>query len=178
MSRFFNSTSESGGFTLIELVLYISIFSLIIGAIAGLTIGASSERVQNQAAVDVNYQGEAVMFEIVQAINNASSINSPTISNSNSTMSLSTASAGTNPTIFNIFTDSSTVRLQINEGSPSTQNYLTNSRVLVSNLLFTNVGASGSKGSILIQFTLSSLTASSRREFNFSKTFYGAASIR
>jgi hypothetical protein len=65
----------------------------------------------------------------------------------------------------------------MSEGSPAVNSDLTNSHVTVSNLTFTNMSLSGTKGSVLISFTISYRTGSARQEFNISKRFFGAATI-
>jgi prepilin-type N-terminal cleavage/methylation domain-containing protein len=178
MKIFTKRFQEDKGFTLMEVLLYVAIFSLIIGAVAGLAINSTSERAHNQIVADLNYQGESVMYTIVQAVDNSTSIDTPTLGTNSGTLSLSTADPSTNPTVFDAFTDSTTTRMQISEGSVPTQNFLTNSRVRLTNLTFTNNGVTGSKGSVQIEFTLTYVTNSTLRSFNYSKTFDGAATIR
>lgn len=55
---------------------------------------------------------------------------------------------------------------------------LYNSRVTVSNLTFTNLTRAGTPGNVRIQFTLTHINPSGRNEYDFSKTFYGSASLR
>ena len=55
---------------------------------------------------------------------------------------------------------------------------LTNSRIVASNLTFTNLSRAGTPGTIRIQFTLTHINPSGRNEYNYNKTFYGSASLR
>lgn len=176
MKKFRLHLPKRRAFTLIELLLYIGIFTIIITSIIGFLILATSERVKNQATADLSYQGEAVMAELTQAVHSASAINSPAAGAAASSLNLATASPATNPTIFDTHTDTTTTRWRITEGTPGTSYDLTNSHVLVSGVSFTNVGVSGSSGSVKIQFTLTYVNPSGRNELSVSKTFYGAAS--
>jgi type II secretory pathway pseudopilin PulG len=165
------------GFTLIELLIYVTIFATMIGAVVGLVVLATGQRVSSQVTAEVNYQGEAVMAYITQTIHQADSVTSPTRANSGGSLTLAMAGGSVNPTVFSSYNDGTTTRLRVSEGNPGTVTDLTNARVTVSSVSFANMSVSGSKGSILVRFTLSSRTSSQRQEFNYSKTFYGAASI-
>lgn len=152
-------------------------FALIIGAVVGLAILATSQRQYNQVVNIVNLQGESVVGLITQTIGNASSITSPSLGSSAATLTLAMPTSSANPTVFNTYNDSKVVHLQINQGSPAVTTYLTNSHVTISNLNFSNEGLSSTPGSILVSFTLSYKSTSSLEEYNFQKTFYGSASI-
>ncbi len=166
------------GFTLIELLLYIGIFSIIISGISLFAVTILAERTKNQVIAEVNYQGEATMDLMTQTVRSATSITTPTRGNSGTSMSLVTSVAANNPTVFDSYNDGSVVRLRISEGSPATVNKLTNGRVTVSSLSFTNSSVTAGTDSIKIQFTLSAKTSSVRGEFNYQKTFYGTATRR
>lgn len=170
-------TTNQQGFTLIELLIYVSIFATMIGAIVALMILTTSQKVSSQVTADINYQGEAAMAYIVQTVHQASSITSPSQANASGSLTLGMPTGSVNPTVFSTFNDGTTTRLRVSEGNPGTVNYLTNSRAVVSSVSFTNMSLPSTKGSVMIRFTLSYRTTSQRQEFNFSKTFYGAATI-
>lgn len=165
------------GFTLIELLIYVAIFATMIGAVVGLALSASAERVNSQVVSDLNYQGEASMALIIQTVRQAGQITAPTAGNSSSSLQLKMANSAVNPTTFAIVNDGTTSRLQMGEGLPAVANNLTNARVAVSNLTFTNMSLNGTKGSVRIQLTLRYRTNSVRHELQYAKTFYGAATI-
>jgi prepilin-type N-terminal cleavage/methylation domain-containing protein len=169
--------TDKRGFTLIEVILYITIFAMIIGAIAGLTIPTVSQRQKNEVITAVNYQGEAVLSLMSQSVHQASSINAPSLGASSSALSLVMPTQSVNPTIFSSYNDGATTHLEISQGNPAVNSYLTNSHVILSNLTFNNLGLSGTKGSILISFTLSYTSSSPLEEFSYQKTFSGASSI-
>lgn len=165
------------GFTLVELLIYIMIFATLIGAVVGLAVLASSQKVASQIAADTNFQGEAAMALINQTVHQATSITAPSPGNSSSSLSLAMPSGSVNPTVFSSYNDGSTTRMRVSEGSAPVQNDITNGRVAVSNLTFTNMSLPSTKGSVLIKFTLTSKTTSQRQELQFSKTFFGASTI-
>lgn len=169
--------SEEGGFTLIELLIYITIFAAMIGAVVGLALLSTSQKVISQNTADLNYQGEAVMAMITQTVRRSTAITSPAAANTSGSLTLAMATPSVNPTVFSAATDATTTRMRISEGSPAINNSLTNSRVTLSNLTFTNMSNPSTRGSVQIRFTLSYRTASNRPELQLSKTFYGAATI-
>lgn len=171
------SSKEEGGFTLIELLIYVAIFASIIGAVVGLAILASSQKVISQNTADINYQGESVMAYITQTVHQSTSITAPTTGSTTSSLTLVMPSGSVNPTVFSANTDAVTTRMRIREGNPAINNNLTNGRVTLSNLTFTNMSNPSTKGSVQIKFTLSYKTSSNRPELQQSKTFYGAATI-
>ena len=115
---------------------------------------------------------------LTQAVHDASAVTAPALGSSGATLSLTLPASAVNPTSFDASSDSVTTHLRVNEGAGPVSNYLTNSHVSLSGLSFSNVGLAGSKGSIKIRFTLTYKNYSGRDEYNFSKTFYGAASLR
>ncbi len=166
------------GFTLAEVILYVALFALIIGAIVGLASLSSLQRVQSQVIAEINYHGENALTLISQTIRNSSSINSPSLGNSGNQLNLTTQDPSTSPTIFDSYLDGSTNRLRLSEGSPATLNYLTSHNVQLSGLTFTNAGASGTKGSIAVTFVLTYNSSSTAAEYTYSKTFFGAATLQ
>lgn len=167
---------NQSGFTLIELLLYVAILSVIMASIIFVAISTVTQRVRNQAVAEVNYQGEAIMNQMTQSIRNSSTLNTPTIGNSGSSLSVNTVVAANNPTVYASVNDGARNRIRITEGS--TNNYLTNNKVTISGLSFSNVAISGSRDSIKIQYTISAYNPSNRPELNYQKTFYGSATLR
>jgi type II secretory pathway pseudopilin PulG len=165
------------GFTLIEVILYIGIFSLIIGGIVSLAFLSTAARSQNQTRADLNYQGQAVMASITQSIKNATAVTAPTPGNSGSSLSLNIADPLVDPTLFTIHSYAGYDALQIHEGSPATTNDLTNSRVSISHLTFTNMSVGTTSGSILIKFDLTYNNPLNRREFDNTQSFNGGATV-
>ena len=104
---------------------------------------------------------------------NAQSITIPSIGSSGSVLELIVPQAGNSPTIF----DSVSGTMRIREGNPAVSNNLTSSRVLVSVITFKNVSKPDTPGSIKIEFTLTYKNAGLRNEYDYSKTFYGSATL-
>ncbi|MFA6476295.1 MAG: prepilin-type N-terminal cleavage/methylation domain-containing protein [Candidatus Paceibacterota bacterium] len=164
---------KKDGFTLIETLIYVFIFSLfIIGAVSFMS-SLTSSRLRNQTVLEVNDQGSKAMKTMTQAIRNASNVNSPTISNTASNLSLVTYTPVTSPTVFS---ESGGV-LYITEGlgAPTA---LTNNKVIVNNLAFSNLSRPATPDIIKISFNLASQAASSSLGGSYSFTFNGSANLR
>ena len=163
----------NNGFTLLELLLYISISSIIL-LVTSLFLSTLLEgRVKNQTIAEVEQQGVQVMQIITQTLRNADTINSPSIGLNSSSLSVNTIVGSNNPTIF----DLSGGVIRIKEGTGNVVP-LTNSKITVSSLSFFNLSRVGTPGVIRVQFNLSFVNNSGRNEYSFSKTFTGSASLR
>jgi len=90
------------GFTLVEVLLYLAISSIILGIISFFVFMMLETRVKNQTILEVEQQGLFVMQTISRTIRNAESINSPSVGASADSLSLSVFDALDNPTIFDV----------------------------------------------------------------------------
>lgn len=161
------------GFTLVELLLYISLASFILLSISAVLSLMLSSRIKSQAISEVYDQGASVMQIITQQVRNADKIISPATSTSAVSFSLAFASSTINPTVF----DLSGGVIRIKEGSGAVI-ALTSPRVVASGISFDNLSNVGTPGIIRIKFTLSHANSSGRNEYDYTKTFYGSASIK
>lgn len=163
----------NAGFTLIELVLYVAISGFILLAVSLFLQALLESRIKNQTIAEVEQQGIQVMQLITQTLRNGDKISSPVQGTSAASLSVYTYAAINNPTVF----DLSGGAIRISEGSAAAVS-LTNSRVVVSGVRFSNFSRSGTPGIVRIQFTVTHLNPSGRSEYDFSKTFISSASLR
>jgi type II secretory pathway pseudopilin PulG len=162
------------GFTLVEMILYVAVCSILLVTISVFLSFLLGARVRSQAITEVNQQGFQVMSLITQTIRNGRSIQTPSTGVSSSTLSLTTGNALLNPTLFYI----SSTTMKIKEGSQQAVS-LTNGRVKVSGLLFQNVSSGSSTEKIMrISYTINYINPEGRSEYSFSKTFNGSATLR
>lgn len=160
------------GISLIETLIYVAIFSIFVVALASFSRSILSARVHNQIVLEVNDQGSRAMKTITQTLRNASQVNSPTISNTALNLSVVTDIPATNPTVFSLTGGV----LYVTEGSASAT-ALTNSKVVMSNLLFSNLSRSGTPNIIKVSFTLTSASSTSSGD-TYSITFDGSSALR
>ena len=147
-----NRIKSNQGFTLIELLLYIGIVSVIIASVSVFLFIILQSDVKNQAITEVEQQGAQMMQRITHKIRNAESVNFP--------------SPG-----------QSSVNLSLNTGNINISDF-TFSEVVVSDLIFTNLSKDNTPGIIRVQFTFDYNNPENRQEYDYSKTFYGSASLR
>jgi type II secretory pathway pseudopilin PulG len=148
MNKLSKTLPAHKGFTLIELLLYVAIIGAVVFSIAGFLSLLMQSRVKNQTIAEVEQQGVQVMQIITQAGRNAGDIN------------------------FTAAFDLSSGAIRENSIA------LTNSRVIASNLIFSNLSRAGTPGTVRIQFTITHVNPSGRNEYDYSKTFYASATIR
>jgi type II secretory pathway pseudopilin PulG len=166
------SKQKNRAFTLVELLLYISISSIIILVTSGYLSIFLETQVKNETVREVEQQGAFAMYSITQALSNAESITSPVIGTNQTTLSIQTFSPANNPTVFSV--DAGT--LQIKEGSANAV-ALHNPRIQISNLLFKNLSRTGTAGIIQVSFLVTYLNNSGRYEYSFEKQFISSAAL-
>ena len=164
---------EVRGFSLIELLLYVATLSIMLLSISVFLGTLLESRVKNQTIAEVEQQGLQAMQIITQTVRNAASIVGPATSTTSSTLTLATYAATTTPTVFNL---AESVMQIIESTTPPVA--LTNNRILVSDLLFSNFSRTSTPGVVQIQFTIQHVTSTGKSEYTFSKTFYGSAALR
>lgn len=162
------------GFTLIEMILYVALCSIILLSLSTFLSFLLEQRVRSQAITEVNQQGFQVLSLITQTVRNGRSIQTPSIGTSSTTLSVVVTNAFLSPTVFSV----SSSTFMIREGG-RTPVALTNSRVKVSGLTFQNISsASSSEKIVRISFTMDYNNVSGKNEYSFTKTFNGSATLR
>ncbi|MCX6716846.1 MAG: prepilin-type N-terminal cleavage/methylation domain-containing protein [Candidatus Taylorbacteria bacterium] len=161
------------GFTLIETLIYVAIFSVFMVTIGMFATFIINSRLNNQIIFEINDQGNEAMGGITQSIRNATTVNSPGVSGTANSLSINTALASTTPTVFSLASGV----LYIKEGTGSLVP-LTNGEISVTNLIFSNLSQSLKPNTIQIRFTATDLATSTRLAGHFTSDFYGSASLR
>jgi len=157
------------GISLVETIVYIAIFSMFVVSLASFSTTLSTTRLHTQGVLEVNEQGSQILRLITQTIRNADGVNSPSISASSATLSIETGVPATNPTTFY----ASGGVLYITEGSGSAV-ALTNNKISVSNLSFTNLSRPGTPNIVRVAFTVTNVSARDP----FTANFGGSGAIR
>lgn len=160
------------GFTLIELILYVAIVTLLLSALVpfawNIIEGGAKSATQQEVFSNARYISERIKYEI----RNATGINSV----SSTQISLITDNAATNPTV--ISSSSGMLTLKQGSGSPVALN---SPNASVSAFTFTNY-TSGDSATKHIQFVFTMKAnypgATNRQEFNETTTIEGSAEIR
>jgi type II secretory pathway pseudopilin PulG len=111
------SSQRRRGFTLVELLLYVAVSSIILFVLSGFLLIMLQARVKNQTIAEVEQQGTMVMRQIAQTVQNATGIVSPSAGAVASSLTLDVTDSLKTPTIFS----SSGGVLQVTEGPISYQ---------------------------------------------------------
>ena len=165
---------KNKGYTLLELILYISISSVMLFVIS-MTLSMFFEaRIKNQTITEVDGDGIHAMTIITQIIRNADSVNSPMLGSNSNVLSVNVSDPFKNPTVFELSGGEITIKEGLNVAVPLTNSLKSN----VSDLLFENLSRPASPDSISISFKNSHINNSGRNEYDFSRSFYGSASLR
>lgn len=161
------------GFTLIELLLYVGIASLVMLTITSFLMLIVNARIKNQTLTEVELQGAQTIEAITQLIRNSEDVSTPAVGTSGNTLTLTMADAAVDPTTIAL----SSGTIEITEGaSPTAQ--LTNSRVTISNLTFTNLSRDDALDSIQVEFTLTHTNSSGQNPYDYEETFQTTISNR
>src|SRR5579863_4365355 len=168
-----NGCGAEKGFSLLEVIVAVCMVTFVLGAVTTLVIFLTQSRAHNQVVNEVEGQGALLMQAITQTARNASSINSPAIGASGTTLSLAMANSTLNPAIFSL--SGGSVFLAQGSGASVA---LTSPQVVVSNLSFQNLSRAGTPGIVRIQFTVSYASSSTNASYVYSKNFIDAASLR
>ena len=161
------------GFTLMELLLYVGIASVMLFISSLLLSTLLKSRVKNQTISEVEQQGLQVMQMITRTMRNSETLNAPLLGETGGSLSLNTPDTAEDPTLFYISDDA----IVIQEGSGNAI-ALTNSRVIASDLSFKNLSHTDTPGSVRISFTLTHKNPLNWNEYDFDKTFFAGASLR
>lgn len=161
------------GFTLLEVLLYIGIFSVMSTVISIFLVLVLETRVKSQTIAEVEQQGLAIVALLTQTIRNAEAINEPTAAMDAGALSLDAAGTGDDPTWIEV----SDGALWIKRGASESQ-ALNNNHVIVSAVSFQNLSSSQTPGTIRFQFTLAAVNPSDTNPYNYVETFYASATLR
>lgn len=168
----YKTKNKNKGFSLIETIIYVAMFAVFVGSLMTFSNMLTNTRINNQISQEVNNQGNFAVRIITQSIRNATAINTPSSGATGSTLSLATIDVNKDPTIFSIVDGV----LYITESSLSPV-ALTNDKVIISDLVFSNLSKTSTSGSMQVRFKVSSNISNSN---NYVKVvdFYGSGTIK
>lgn len=168
------SRISANGFTLVEILLYLSLSATLLLSISFLLLMMFRGQTERQVIAEVEEQGQFALEVLTQAIRNADSITVPgTVGVSSTSLTLAMASSTVNPTVFTM--TSGTLRIIKGTGAST---LVTSSRVAMSGLSILNVSRTGTPGALRIQFTLTYVTSTNSQEYSYAQIFTGSATLR
>lgn len=158
------------GFSLLEMLLYVTLFASVIAVISVFFVSMIGSKQRSQAIGEVEQQSQLIMDKILSEIRNADFITNPTKGSTDNVLVLDSSGQSTT---FNLITGNIFI-----ERGASSPTQLNNDLVAVSGLFFANYGNTGATDSISVRFRVSMLNPGNRPELNYSNTFYGVATVK
>ncbi|MCA9388200.1 prepilin-type N-terminal cleavage/methylation domain-containing protein [Candidatus Berkelbacteria bacterium] len=162
------------GFTLIEMILYVGIAAVILLGVSIFSLQMLQSREKQRTIAEVEQAGLATMEAITQTIRNAEAITVPAQGSSSASLTLDVVAASDDPTVF----DLSGGVIRSKKGASAQVDLTSGSIITASGLTFKNLSRNNTEGTVRVEFTLTRVNPASRNEFDYSKTFYGSASLR
>lgn len=160
-------SARQSGFTLLELLLYVSISGILMVGIVSFMIVLQTARVKQTTIGEVEQQGSQAMAYMTQVLRNAQAVTAPTPGTNSNSITIDVVDSTSDPTVF---TESSGV-LQVSEGTTPIVTDLTSDTVVVSDLLFENNAISGTRDTITISITLTHANPTGKPEYRYDQTF-------
>lgn len=161
------------GFTLIEVLLYVAIVSIIFGSIMSLFDATFRSRIRNEIIAEVERGGNSVMNVIIQHIRNAQSVIAPAASSTASSLTLAMPDTNISPVVFQL----SGGRIEMSERGFATTT-LTSTRLVASGLSFTNLSRSTTPGAVRVIFTLDYANPDGAPTYHYRARFISGASLK
>jgi len=161
------------GFTLVELMLYATIFCVVIAVMAGFLWNIILGNIKETGYQEAQQNARFVLSKISQETKKATAINTPLPGATSNILSLAMATPNLDPTIFDV--DSG--RLRIRYGFPEKVSYLTSDQVIIDNLQFTNLSYPGTPGTIRLEMVINRANPGNRVEYQASVNLKSTISL-
>jgi len=151
---------NGAGFTLIELIIYIGIVAIILLVAFNFGWEIIYGNVKSRVVRETQQNARFAMERIAREIRKARAINTPGPGGSSNILSLEMADPNLDPTVFDV----SDGKLRIAQGTLGPYE-LTNDRVIVSALQFTNLSYQGTPGTIQLDIVIGHANPAGRTEY-------------
>lgn len=131
------------GFTLIEILLYMALSTMMVALMGGIGVNVFSGFVKSKAAEELQYNTQFVTEKIRSTISQAEAITAPAQGESGTVLSLTMSDAAKDPTVIDV----SEGRVRIREGAGAAE-FISGDGVDVYSAEFLNVTPAESVGSV------------------------------
>jgi len=167
--------NHQSGFTLFELLVYVAIVSVVIVSAVYFTIDIINASQKSRAFQEVQQNARLAMSRMLQAVQEADDVNTgqSNFDSNPGLLSLAMDDSARNPTIFRVASNA----LQISQGTGDFID-LTSDKVIVTNLVFTNLSVIDRTKNIKITITVEHINPDNTKAFEASVTLQSAAVIR
>lgn len=137
------------GFTLIEILLYLSLSVIMIALIGGIGVNILRGRVNVKIQEELQYNAQFLTEKLQQIISEAETIQSPVSYSASSSLSLMMKDAAKNPTIIDI--DDGQLRIKEGDNNPVV---VSGKDIIISDMEFFNVTHAGGFGTVRVVLRL------------------------
>lgn len=165
--------ARNRGVTLIETMLYLALTGTVLVLLSGVGFVMQTTKAKTHSLEEVGYNVERVQEVLRKEVQKSVGVNTPTISNTSSMLSLEMASSSENPTEISL----NEGVLQIKRGASATTS-ITTSSVLTTGLIFKNVSKDFSQHAVRSEVSIESYNPNDVTEYNASATFYSTTAKR
>src|SRR3989344_6466954 len=146
---------HKAGFTLIEVLIYMVIFSLLVGTMMLFAFAMLSGAQRTDMQIEVTDNARFATQKLQRIIQGAVSVNSPAVGSSSTSLSLTTATASWNPFVIDVASGSLRFKKGSAEAIPITNGFVTISSVSFKNYSF----STSTKNTIHVKANVSSVGA-------------------
>ncbi len=160
-------------FTLIEFLIYFSMLVILLLIVTSVLFQILTNNTKLETVEEISHSARMAIEQITSRIQSAQSINTPTMGQSASSLSLSFTESAQNPTVFDVEGGV----LRIKEGS-SAAIAISTDEVIISSISFANVSYPDTPGTIRITLTAESASTALGQEYTHTETFYTTATLR
>ncbi len=160
------------GFSLVEILLYISLIAVIGVSVSQSANGVLSSKLRKEVRATVRQEADYISKVLVENTLLADSINTP-VSGSDTTLSLASTVSSLNPTVFTL----SGGNLTLSKGGGSALQ-VNSDKVIVEEFKITNYTGASGPGNIEIEFTVTFDNVLDNIETTYSESFKTNVSIR
>ncbi|MFH1546937.1 MAG: prepilin-type N-terminal cleavage/methylation domain-containing protein [bacterium] len=162
---------NQSGMSLVEVMLYISISTIIMITLSYFMFTVIKTRVKSQTITEVDYQGNQAIYLIAEKIRNSKSVSLPIPHQSSDSITLITFEETNNPTVFSLIDG----KVFLSEGT-SDPIQITSNRVTITKLDISNI--SDDSRIFRIDLEVTHRNPENIIEYNFTESFTGSAAIR
>jgi len=148
------------GFTLLELIVFVAIFSFTIIGFISILISITKVQVKQGSSAEVSQQSQYILQTLQYYVEKSSLVEADT-NTASSSLKLRMSATAEDPTL--IFASGTTIYIKVGSGEDLP---LTSDRVSISNVTFTKRSSTPAKDSVSIGFTISYNTQNLQQQFS------------
>lgn len=155
-----NKNFNRQGFTLLELIVFVAIFSFTVVGFVSILVSITKVQVKQGSSAEVSQQSQYVLQTLQYYVERSSLVEAP-VNTASSSIKLRMSASSEDPTI--IFASGTTIYAKVGTGESLP---LTSNRVSVSNMTFIKKSNPPAKDSVSIGFTISHNTQNFQQQFS------------